>query len=232
MPKSLRVRVVDIAHGGHQGIAKTKALIRTRVRFPGIDKAVQEAVKTCKLCQAVQPRQNFQPLKASAMPEAPMPEVSADFFGPLDDKQYWLVVMDDHSRKPFVLTVKSTSAYHTLPALEQLFSTVGIPSVLKTDNGAPFQSSHMKEFAGRLGFTHRRVTPAWPRANGEVERFMQNLGHVVRLAKLRRADKQECLCAFLRAYGETPHATTKAAPNLLFFGFSRTCGLPDQIGGS
>ena len=61
VPKSLRNLVVDLAHIGHQGIVKTKVLIRSRVRFPGIDRKVQE----CKSCQANATKQNFE------MPDGP-----------------------------------------------------------------------------------------------------------------------------------------------------------------
>ena len=41
IPDSLRKKVVEIAHASHQGIVKTKQLIREKVWFPGIDKKVE-----------------------------------------------------------------------------------------------------------------------------------------------------------------------------------------------
>ena len=38
IPPNLRSKAVDLAHGGHQGIVKTKQLIIDQVWFPGIDK--------------------------------------------------------------------------------------------------------------------------------------------------------------------------------------------------
>jgi len=38
IPSTLRSKAVDLAHGGHQGIVKTKQLIRDKVWFRGIDK--------------------------------------------------------------------------------------------------------------------------------------------------------------------------------------------------
>lgn len=37
--------VLDLAHEGHQGIVKTKQLIRDKVWFPRIDKMAEEKVK-------------------------------------------------------------------------------------------------------------------------------------------------------------------------------------------
>ena len=42
LSSKLRRRAINIAHEGHQGIVKTKQLLREKVWFPGIDKEVQE----------------------------------------------------------------------------------------------------------------------------------------------------------------------------------------------
>ena len=52
IPSTLRSKAVDLARGGHQGIMKTKQLIRDKVWFPGIDKLVEEKVKNCLSCQS------------------------------------------------------------------------------------------------------------------------------------------------------------------------------------
>ena len=41
VPASLQQKVVGIAHEGHQGMVKTKALLREKVWFPTIDKMVK-----------------------------------------------------------------------------------------------------------------------------------------------------------------------------------------------
>ena len=52
VPNTLRNRAVDLAHVGHQGIVKTKQLIREKVWFPGVDEMVKEKVDCCLPCQA------------------------------------------------------------------------------------------------------------------------------------------------------------------------------------
>ena len=44
VPNTGRNRAVDLAHVGHQGIVKTKQLIREKVWFPGVEKMVKEKV--------------------------------------------------------------------------------------------------------------------------------------------------------------------------------------------
>ena len=53
-------------------------------------------------------------------------------------------------------------------------SAYGIPQVVKFDNAPPpFNGSEFEQFAKYLCFKHRKVSPLWPKANGEVERFIK-----------------------------------------------------------
>ena len=55
LPSVLRRRVIEIAHESHQGITKTKSLLKTKVWFPGIDRMVLEKLSSCKTCQLNSP---------------------------------------------------------------------------------------------------------------------------------------------------------------------------------
>ena len=88
-----------------------------------------------------------------------------------------------------------------------------IPKVCKSDNGPPFNGSEFKEYALRMGFAHRKITPLWPEANGEVERFMRTLKKFLQTA----GNWKEELHAFLRNYRSTPHCTTGVCPAEVLF---------------
>ena len=79
IPAALQTKAVDLAHEGHQGIVKTKALLREKIWFPGIDKMVERRVKSCIPCQASVPETKREPLKMSPLPTAPWTEISVDF---------------------------------------------------------------------------------------------------------------------------------------------------------
>ena len=49
IPSALQQRAVDLAHDSHQGLVKTKALLREKVWFPGIDKIAQTTVENVYL---------------------------------------------------------------------------------------------------------------------------------------------------------------------------------------
>ena len=229
LPVSLRKRAVMIAHEGHQGMSKTKSLLRTKVWFPKMDQMVNEVVMGCLPCQLQDGGCNPQPLKMSVMPEEPWTNLAMDFYGPLPNGCELMVVMDEQSKNPWYEEVRTTAAEHVCPALEKLFAFVGFPKVLKTDNGPPFNGRKFKEFLESYGIEHRKVTPEHPQANGQVESFMKNVGKVIRNAIVEKKDWRHALNVFATSYRSTPHSATGVAPSILLFGSNRTNRLPTVV---
>ncbi|PIK56956.1 hypothetical protein BSL78_06157 [Apostichopus japonicus] len=138
-----------------------------------------------------------------------------------------MVVIDDYSRYPEAIIIPSLQAKTVIPELDKIFSRHGIPKVVRTDNGPPMNSEDFAKFANYLGFTHRKCTPLWPRANGEAERFISTLIKSIRASvKQKKTWKQE-LCKFLRQYRATPHSTTNVSPFELLYGRKMSIMLPD-----
>ena len=77
IPTSLRSKAIDLAHVGHQGIVKTKRLLREKVWFPGIDKMAEEKMHNCLPCQASTQGKlpPPEPLKMTPLPSASWKEV-------------------------------------------------------------------------------------------------------------------------------------------------------------
>ena len=98
---------------------------------------------------------------------------------------------------------------------------------IKTDNRPPFNSQEFKEFAEGLGFSHRKITPLWPKANAEAERFMKTLNKAIITAHIEQLNWKQQLYHFLRNYRATPHATTDKAPAELLFGRKMRTKLPE-----
>ncbi|XP_048767688.2 uncharacterized protein K02A2.6-like [Ostrea edulis] len=187
LPKSLRQRSIDIAHEGHQGVAKTKSFTRTKVWFPGMDGMIEEAVKNCASCQTLTPEfRSVEPYKMSELPSGPWENISIDFCGPLPSSDYLFVMVDEYSRYPIVEIVKSVSARSTIPVLDKVISTFELPKTVKSDNGSQFQSYEFKQFVENMGFVHRRITPRWPRANAQAESFNKPLMKAIRSAHINQ----------------------------------------------
>ena len=67
IPKALQSQVIELAHHGHQGIVRTKKLVREHVWFPGIDKEVEETISNCRECQVNTDKFQLQPLQMSPL---------------------------------------------------------------------------------------------------------------------------------------------------------------------
>ncbi|XP_064637161.1 uncharacterized protein K02A2.6-like [Lineus longissimus] len=119
IPKTLQKRAVELAHVGHQGIVKTKSLLREKIWFPGIDALVEEEVRQCLPCQAASSRgaEKPEPLKMTPLPKSAWKETSIDFFGPLPvpTADYLMVLIDDYSRFPEIEIIASTAAKTVIP---------------------------------------------------------------------------------------------------------------------
>ena len=226
LPKALQRRALDIAHEGHLGMSKTKALVRTKVWFPGIDRSIETMIRECLPCQATTPEERREPLNMSELPERPWQHISMDFCGPLPTGEYLLVIVDEYSRYPVVEVVNSTSAKTVIPVVDRVFSMFGVPISVKTDNGPPFNGNDFANFAKFLGFRHRKITPLWPQANSQAERINQPLMKTIRAAKIQGRNWRQELYKFLRNYRMTPHASTKSAPANLMLAYTMRFKFP------
>lgn len=89
-----------------------------------------------------------------------------DIVGPLERKQaghqYILVICDYATRYPEAFPLRKVPARTITTVLLQLFSRVGIPQEILTDQGTAFLSNTMKQVYGLLGIKGIRTTPYHP----------------------------------------------------------------------
>ena len=137
------------------------------------------------------------------------------------------MITDDYSRFPVVDVVRSTSAKVVITRLDKIFAEFDIPEVVRSYNGPPFNGHDFKNFAETLGFKHRKVTPLWPRLNGEVERFMRTIKKTIHAATTEGKPWKEELCTLLRNYRTTPRSSTGKAPATAMFNRTVRNKLPE-----
>ena len=226
MPQKLQQQVLDLAHEGHQGVVKTKQRLRSKVWWPGIDRAVEAKCKVCHGCQLVAQPPPPEPMKRTEFPSEPWCDLAGDLLGPLPSGEYLFVVVDYYSRYFEVAIMKSVTSRKIIDTLEIMFSTHGIPNSLKTDNRPQFVSDEIEKYFQDNDIEHRTSTPLWPQANGEVERQNRSLLKVMRIAQAEKKDWRRELLKFLMAYRSTPHNTTKESPAKLLYGREIRTKLP------
>ncbi|KAK3742186.1 hypothetical protein QZH41_012077 [Actinostola sp. cb2023] len=123
--------------------------------------------------------------------------------------------------------VHSTSADAVVPHLDNIISRHQIPIKIRTDNGPPFNSESFAQYTQHMGIKHRKITPLWPEANGECERFMRNLKKICTTARIEHKNWQQEINKFLINYRATPHSSTGVPPYTALYGRPMRTKLPE-----
>ena len=210
--------IIDLAHGGHQGIVKTKERLRTKVWWPGMDRHAEQRCRSCHGCQLVSQPVAPPPVQSTPLPDGHREHLVSDLLGPLPTGECLLVTVDYFSRFFKVNILHSNTSKSVIQCLRTHFARHGIPHSLRTDNRPQFISDEFAAFLQELGVQHRRNTPLWPRANGEVERQNRTLLKALKIAHSEGKPWQSELQRFLFAHRSTPHSTTGVSPAKLLFG--------------
>ena len=84
IPQQLQNNTLQLAHHTqHQGVEKTRALLREKVWWPSMNAEVEEKVKNCHACQVTKPQDlKCQPLKMSEIPKTSWHTLAMDIQGP------------------------------------------------------------------------------------------------------------------------------------------------------
>ncbi|GFX41563.1 protein NYNRIN [Trichonephila clavipes] len=133
-------KVLEIAHesvfGAHLEAHKTIQRIKFSFYWPGMVKEIKSYCSSCHGCQLRKVIRSVDkiPITPVSHPELPFQVVNVDLIGPVDPvssqgHKYILCLMDQHSRWPEAIPLKSLTAKSTCEALLEIFSRTGIPEV-------------------------------------------------------------------------------------------------------
>ena len=111
--------------------------------------------------------------------------------------------------------------------MEKIFTTHGLPLSLRSDNGPQFRSEVFELYLDDNGIEHRKTTPLWPQANGEVERQNKSLLKRMKIAQAEGKEWKKEIRKYLVAYRSTPHTTKGVSPAELLFGRKMRTKLPE-----
>lgn len=153
--------MLEELHVGHPGITRMKALARSYVWWPQLDRDLEEVGKTCNPCQLTRHLPAPVPLQPWECPQRPWARLHIDFAGPFLGHMY-LVLVDAHSKWLEVKRVSSATTTVTIEVLRSIFATHGLPEMLVSDNGTAFTSSQFKHFTSQNGIRHVTSAPYIP----------------------------------------------------------------------
>lgn len=138
---SRQVSTADVkqSHRGHPGIVRMKAIARSYIYWPQIDKDIEDYVKRCSPCSTAGKGLTKTLLESWPAPSNPWSRIHLDFTDPVDD-MYFLVVVDPKTKCPEVFASRKITSKTTIKFLNQMFSTFGVPETIISDNGTQFTS--------------------------------------------------------------------------------------------
>jgi Integrase zinc binding domain/Integrase core domain len=156
LPKELREKAVTPAHGGimsgHQGITKTTDRLSRVFWFPGIGAEVIRYCRSCDICQRTIAKGRVPKVGLEQMPiiDTPFERVAVDLIGPIEPMsarghRYILTIVDYATRYPEAVALRNISIETVAEALVEVYSRVGIPKEVLSDQGTQFVSGVMKE---------------------------------------------------------------------------------------
>ena len=217
MPKCLCRQTLSLAHEGHQGIVRTKQLLRQKVWWPGMDTEAETLIKECIPCQSTMPPSPPEPLHPSTMLSKPWHSIHIDLCGPFPTGESLLVCVDACSRWPEVEIIRTTSSEVIIRCLQKSFATRGLPEQVTSDNGSNLISNEIEDYFSSRGIRHHKITPYWPKANAMVERFNRTVEKAIHTTHVEGKDWKKELNTFLLNYRATPHAMTGVSPAKIMF---------------
>ena len=232
VPEKYRKHVMTLAHdsilGGHQGVKKTSDKILSSFFWPGLQSDVTRFCRSCDVCQRTIHKGRVKRVPLGIMPliEVPFQRIAVDIVGPIKPvttkgHRYILTIVDYATRYPEAVPLRNIETTRVAEALVDVFSRVGVPREVLTDQGSQFTSNVMREVSRLLSVRQLTTTPYHPACNGLVERFNGTLKQMLkRMCAERPQDWDRYINPLLFAYRETPQASLGFSPFELLYGRS------------
>ncbi|XP_040195045.1 uncharacterized protein LOC120928035 [Rana temporaria] len=229
VPQKYRRELLRLAHdiplAGHLGIAKTRSRLSHAFFWPRLHAEVREYCRTCETCQKVgktgdHPKASLQPLPII---REPFSRIAVDIIGPLarpsaTGKKYILTVVDYATRYPEAIPLSNIQADTVADALLRVFTRVGFPQEILSDQGTQFTAELTQQLWRLCGIKPLQSAPYHPQTNGLCERFNGTLKQLLRSFVESRKDWEKYLPHLLFAYREVPQESTGFSPFELLYG--------------
>ncbi|UYV69971.1 K02A2.6-like, partial [Cordylochernes scorpioides] len=216
LPSKLIKRVLRIAHETHQGMTRTKQLLREKYFWINMDFDIENLIRNCPICVRNQPLINDQPLQIVPLQSKPWMKLGIDIVGPIGH-HYVLTVIDYYSSYPEAMIIEDISSKTIIKKLMENFARHGYPHEVVTDNGLQFVSTSMERFLKECGIRHIKASPYYPKSNGKIERFHRFLKKQFNSSSEEGKDWKEDLSRILMSYRTTPNRSTGKTPAFLLF---------------
>ena len=230
VPKKYRPPVMKLAHetlmAGHLGVKKSVDRVTAEFYWPGVQADIRRFVSSCDVCQRTIPKGRVTSVPLGHMPviSEPFQRIAVDIVGPLEPRttrgnKYILTIIYYATRYPEAVALSGIETERVAEALVDVFSRVGVPREMLSDQGSQFTSDVMKEVSRLLSMKRITTTPYHPMCNGLVEKFNGTLKQMLkRMCTEKPKDWDKYLNALLFAYREVSQDSLGFSPFELLYG--------------
>ena len=153
-----------------------------------------------------------------------MDYISTDILGPLPltsrNNVYILVATDHFSKLTEVYALPDqTAATEANTVLNEIFSKIGLPLSIHSDQGRNYESQLFTELCQMLEIRKTRSSVAHPMSNGQCERFNRTMLWMIKAyLKGEQRDWDKHLGCPAGAYHSTVQESTGLTPNMMMLG--------------
>ena len=219
----------------HPGVTRLYHFARSK-NLPYSLEEIRRITRACKVCNECKPQfhrpEQVHLIKATK----PFERLNVDFKGLLpttDKNRYFLNVVDEFSRFPFVFPCPDMTTITVIKCLTTLFSLFGMPAYIHSDRGATFMSEELRTFLIGKGVATSRTTSYNPEGNGPVERYNGIIWKaIVTCLKSKNLPVkywQDVLADALHSVRSLLCTATNETPHERFFGFSQRSTVGSSI---
>ena len=227
LPRVRIKEVMALAHNnrlcGHFSHRKTKAVLQRSFMWPGMAKEIKVWCRNCIECQKAGKKGPTKvPLHPLPVIGTPFSKIAFDLVDPLPRTsrrhRYILTCMCLGPKYPDAIPLTKVDATTVADAMLDIFSRIGIPAEILTDQGSVFMGQLTKQLCSMCKIKHIRTSPYHPQTDGALERWHGTLKQMLRKCQDRRTDWDKILKYLLFAYRNTPHSNTGFSPFEVVYG--------------
>lgn len=176
-----------------------KRRIRERYFCRGLDKDIEKFIDSCDGCKLMAVSLPSEPLKRTDLPDQVWQKIAIDFNGPVPSGEKLLVVVNYYSRYVEVKVMETTEAGSVIRELEEVFSRLGYPEEIISDNGPPFQSEEFDNWCTANGIWPSHSLRYCPWMNEAVEVNNKGLNKVITICVATGSDWRRGMTPYLEA---------------------------------
>ena len=229
VPSIFISKVLHYAHDnvltGHQGMTRTLTRIKRNFFWPNMSRDAKFYIRSCSICQLTsRPKKKERaPLQSIPASTVPYEEIVIDFIGPLtktrNGKRFVLMIVDSATRSLEAIPMRTMAAKNVAENLLIFFTRVGIPKVIRSDNGKSFTAKIIRVMEDKLGIAPRFSSIYHPQSQGVTERANDTIKRMMNKFMEEFNNQWDKFLPFLIfAHNDAENATLGFSPHQLVYG--------------